>query len=262
MKKVSLVVIIIISFLVSNSSFAGKLDQVEKSLGSSKSSSTGSSTKRTDQETSSSSEPGKTAAANSLKGSILETLMGIFLAGIFETAQEEDFGYAYKYLKQNEIPALPTFRLEGAYQYLAGKDQAVSGRAEVGYLMIGAEGEYKRFWEKAPDDKLNIACGHVLLRALFSDIFQINLALGEKVIWGDMRHDGFELGFPFYMIFGKHIMWDVRPYLAFIGGHEVYDFSSGISYKYKMFGVRGGYRGMNVENTTLHGPEVGLFMQW
>lgn len=250
--------------IISTSSFAGKLGQFEKSLGQTKStsssSSSGGSTRKVDQETSSNSEPGK--ATDSLKGSILQTLMGIFLVGMFETAQEDDFGYAYKYLKDNESPALPTFRLEGGYQYLAGKEQAVSGRVEAGYLMIGAEGEYKRFWEKAPDDELNVASGHVLLRALFSDVFQINLALGEKVIWGDMRHDGFELGFPFYMIFGKHIMWDVRPYLAFIGGHEVYDFSSGISYKYKMFGVRGGYRGMNVENTTLHGPEVGLFMQW
>lgn len=202
------------------------------------------------------------STGESLESSIVQTLLGIFLAGAFEMAQEEDLNYVYKYLKKNESPALPTFRLEGGYQYLAGEDQSASARLEVGYLMIGAEGEYRRYWERSPDDKLNVASGHVLLRALFSDVFQINLALGEKVLWGDVRHDGFEVGFPFYVIFGKHITWDVRPYLAFVGGHDVYDVSTGISYKYKMIGARGGYRAMNVEDLTLHGPEIGMFLQW
>lgn len=216
--------------------------------------------KSCDQQTSKKGEFGKTA--ESLGSSTFETLLGIFLAGAFEMAQDDDPKYTYKYLKKNDVPALPTFRLEGMYQYLAGQDHAASGRLEVGYLMVGAEGEYKRFWEKSPDDQLNVMSGHVLLRSLFSEVFQINLALGEKIIWGDTRHDGFEIGFPFYMIFGKHVMFDVRPYLAFIGGHDVYDISSGISYKHKLLGVRAGYRAMNVDNYTLHGPEAGIFMQW
>lgn len=247
--------------LFSSVSYAGRLQQFEDTLSTKKTETETekkSEKKVTDQETKEKGEAGKAA----IQENVFETLLGIFLAGAFEMAQEDDLGYVYKYLKKNEIPALPTFRFEGGYQYLAGNDQAVSGRLEVGYLMVGAEGEYKRFWERSPDDHLNVASGHIMVRSLFSDIFQINLALGEKVIWGDARHDGFEIGFPFYIIFGKHYLFDVRPYLAFIGGNELYDFSSGISYKYKLLGLRAGYRSMGVDNFTLHGPEVGLFVQW
>jgi hypothetical protein len=250
--------------MASSAAFAGELKQFEQKLDNNKKEAKSAETppkkKTVDQEPEKNGDLGN--LKESLVSSLAQTFLGIFLAGAFEMAGEDDLGYVYRHLKEKESPALPTFRLEGGYQYLAGNDHAASGRMEVGYLMIGAEVEYRRFWESAPQDELNLASGHILLRALFSEVFQINLALGEKVIWGDARHDGFEAGFPFYIVFGKHFLWDVRPYLAFIGGHDVYDFSTGVSYKHKKFGARGGYRALSVEDETLHGPEVGLFLQW
>ncbi|MBI2341981.1 MAG: hypothetical protein HYU98_04535 [Deltaproteobacteria bacterium] len=249
--------------MVSSSAFAGEIQQFEQKLDSKKESTsveTPKKKKTVDQ------EPEKKGVSEKLSETlgwgVAQTLMGIFLAGAFEMAGEDDLGYVYRHLKEVESPALPTFKLDGNYQYLAGNDNAASARVEIGYLMVGAEGEYKRFWESAPHGELNVASGHILLRALFSDVFQMNIAGGEKIIWGSTKHEGVEVGFPFYIIFGKHFIWDIKPYLAFIGGNDVYDISSGISYKYKLIGARAAYRGISIGDETLHGPEVGLFLQW
>ena len=190
------------------------------------------------------------------------TLFSALITGLFDMADTGNFKEAYSYLKENEIPALPTFKLEGNYQYLAGDMQSLSGRVEVGYLMFGLDGENKGFYEDDNHDNLNMADFHFLVRGLLAEIFQVNLALGEKFIWGDTRHQGFELGMPFYLIFGKHFIWDVKPYIAFVGGKDVYDVSSGMSLKYKFAGFRAGYRGVWVNHQSLHGPEVGLFVQF
>lgn len=190
------------------------------------------------------------------------TLFSALITGLFDMADTGNLKEAYSYLKENEIPALPTFKLEGNYQYLAGDMQSLNGRAEVGYLMFGLDGEYKRFYEDSPRDNLNMADFHFLVRGLLAEIFQVDLALGERFIWGDSRHQGFEIGMPFYLIFGKHFIWDVKPYMAFVGGKDIYDVSSGMNLKYKFAGFRAGYRGIWVNHQSLHGPEVGLFIQF
>lgn len=203
-----------------------------------------------------------TTTGSSAVADAVLTLFSALIVGLFDMADTGNLKEAYKYLKENEIPALPTFKLEGNYQYLVGDMQSFSGRAEVGYLMFGLDGEYKRFYEESPHDNLNMANFHFLVRGLLAEIFQVNLALGEKFIWGDTRHQGFEIGLPFYLIFGKHFIWDVKPYMAFVGGKDIYDVSSGLNLKYKFAGFRAGYRGIWVNHQSLHGPEVGLFIQF
>jgi len=213
-----------------------------------------------DEETKRHGEPG--VAKEQMAASIFETLFGMFLAGTFEMAQEEDKGYVYRTLKKEHSPALVTFKLEGDYNWIAGNDHSASGRAEVGYLMFGLDGEFKRFWENNPSDTLNVVSAHGLLRALFGEVFEIHLALGVKDISGDRNREGFEFGLPFKAIFSNSIFWDVRPYVAFVNSKQIYDISTGLNFKYKMIGARAGYRAINVDSQTLHGPEVGLFFQY
>ena len=254
---VLLLFILLLSF--SNRSFAagekGKLGSFEDSLDSKNEDK-----RSADQETLKHGEPG--VAQEQVAASIFETLFGMFLAGTFEMAQEEDKGYVYRTLKKEYSPALVTFKLEGDYNWIAGNDHSASGRAEVGYLMFGLDGEFKRFWENNPSDTLNVVSAHGLLRALFGEVFEIHLALGVKDISGDRNHEGFEFGLPFKAIFTNNIFWDVRPYMAFVHKKQIYDISTGLNFKYKMIGARAGYRAINVDSQTLHGPEVGLFFQY
>ncbi len=192
---------------------------------------------------------------------LIQVFANLFLAGLLQTGSDnwEDL---YFELKANESPALPTFRLEGAYQYLTDKLNGVSGRVEAGYLMLGADVNYTQYFENDPKHDLKILGGHFLLRTLFADFIGINLALGAKQIWGQRRHTGFEFGLPIYLFFGKHFIVDAQPYYAIIRGKNVYDVQGGVSYKYKWFGVRAAYRAINTEGQTLHGPRAGLFVQW
>ncbi|PIR17822.1 MAG: hypothetical protein COV46_02530 [Deltaproteobacteria bacterium CG11_big_fil_rev_8_21_14_0_20_49_13] len=246
--------VLLLATPVSNA-VAGQLDDFEGSLDQK------SETKPQDKKDTKHEESSSTSTSDAATG-IFESLAGIFMTSLFDMSQEKDMKGLYKYLKRHDIPALPTFRLDGIYQYLVGNMNSFNGRVEAGYLMFGIDGEYKRFWESAPSDALNMAGFHFLVRALFGEMFQINLALGEKFLWGDKSHKGFDIGFPFYVIFGEHFIWDVRPYIATVGGREVYDVGSGLNFKYKFGGVRAGYRLIGAGGRKLQGPEVGLFVQF
>jgi hypothetical protein len=91
-------------------------------------------------------ETSTTTTGSSAAADAVLTLFSALIVGLFDMADTGNLKEAYKYLKENEIPALPTFKLEGNYQYLVGNMQSFSGRAEAGYLMFGLDGEYKRFY--------------------------------------------------------------------------------------------------------------------
>lgn len=165
-------------------------------------------------------------------------------------------------LKAQGSPALPTIRFEPSYQYVWDGIHGFAGRLEAGYLMFGADSEFIYYWEKAANDNMKIISGHFLLRALFVNILQTDLAMGVKTYWGNNHHTGFDIGMPFYVFFTKHFIWDIKPFITVMSGRDVYDLSSGLSYKYKMFGVRGAYRVISVKGSTLHGPQIGVFFQW
>jgi hypothetical protein len=165
-------------------------------------------------------------------------------------------------LKTQESPALPAIRFEPGYQYVWDNVHGFAGSLEAGYLMFGADGEFLYYWEKAANDNMKIISGHFLLRTLFVNILQTNLAMGVKTYWGNDHHTGFDIGVPFYVFFTKHLIWDIKPFITVMSGRDVYDLSSGLSYKYKLFGVRGAYRVISVKGSTLHGPQIGVFIQW
>ncbi len=193
-------------------------------------------------------------------GGLMEMLYMFFLMGL-ATEGIQSSKELYTDLKLSESPALPTIRFEPSYQYLIGNIHGVSGKAEAGYLMFGVDGEYLRYFEQDASD-LTIISGHFLLRTMFARLIGVNIALGVKSLWGTRRHTGFDFGFPFYVYFNKHIIFDILPYIAIIRGHNVYDIDSGLSYKYRFIGARAGYRVVYTGGQTLHGPKVGIFFQW
>jgi hypothetical protein len=198
---------------------------------------------------------------SAVAGSLIDLFSSFFLLGL---TQGGTINYAElrQELKVNESPALPTIRVEPSYQYVFDGVHGFSGSLEAGYFMFGADGEFLYYWEKANNDNMKIGSGHFLLRTLFVNVLQANLALGVKTIHGNASHTGFDIGFPLYIFFGRHFIWDIKPYIAVIKGRDIYDLSSGLSFKYKMFGIRAAYRGISVSGETLHGPQVGAFFQW
>lgn len=209
-------------------------------------------------------EKPSTSAADTAGGiatqGILDMIMQFFMAGLMEAGG--DFSMLYSELKMTESAALPTFRLEPAYQYIAGKLNSFSGKVEAGYLMFGVDAEYQRIFEKGGAPDFQIVTGHFLLRTLLARVFGANLAIGARYQRGSSNHVGFELGLPLYIYISRHFIFDVQPYWAFVSGHDQYDLGAGLSFKYKMAGVRAGYRAMYAGSSTLHGPRIGLFLQF
>jgi len=191
---------------------------------------------------------------------LMSIFYNFFLMGL-ATGGAEDPRMLYEELKLTQSPALPTIRIEPSYHYVINDVNAAVGRIEAGYLSFGADFEYMRYFERnAPD--LDVLSGHLLLRTLFARFIGVNLALGVKSIWGSGKHTGFEFGVPFYVYFTKHLILDVLPYFAYINSRRVYDVAGGFSVKYGFVGARAYYRALYNGSQTLHGPGVGVFIQW
>ena len=193
--------------------------------------------------------------------SFIDILFQFFMMGLMQTTGES-FSEMHKNLKKEWSPALPTIRLEPSYQYVAKNLSAFSGKLEAGYLIFGVDGEYSRYFEKAPNNSLNVIDGHFMLRSLFTNYFGVNLALGVRQVRGGQKYTGFDFGFPFYIYFSKYFFADVLPYMTVVSGKNMYDIGGGLSGKYKLIGARLGYRAFFVGNEKLHGPRIGVFLQW
>lgn len=193
-------------------------------------------------------------------GSFLDIFLNIFLMGL--GTNDMNMMDKHKDLKAEWSPALPTIKIEPSYQYIKGNLHGVAGRIEAGYMLFGLDGRYDRFFEKAPNDSLDVWSAHFLLRSLLFRSFGMNLAMGVKTIKGGQSHTGFEAGLPFYIFLGKHFIIDGEPYMTTIKAMNIWDLGAGLSYKYKFFGVRAGYRAMIVRDERLHGPIASLFFQW
>jgi len=205
------------------------------------------------------SEP--TGAADVATSAMMSMFYSFFLMGLMTGSSATTSSELYHELKASESAALPTIKIEPSYQYLVDNIHGAIGRIEAGYLMFGADAEYIRYFEDdAPD--LSFVSGHFLLRTLFAKIIGINLALGVKSIWGAKKQTGFDMGFPFYLYFTKNLFLDIQPYVAFISDRRIYDIAGGFSFKYRFFGARVAYRGIKTGGQTLHGPQVGVFVQW
>lgn len=194
----------------------------------------------------------------------LELLFYLF-AGLFRTYNDGNLTTKefHALLKSEYHPALPTFRLEGDYQKIADDDvQGYRLNALAGYLALAAEFDWVHYFEQTPTDQLRIMSPRLLLRGSPNRAFEINLALGAKILSGRRSQAGFEIGLPVYFFLGKHAIIDLKNYYAVVTGADVYDGSFGLSGKWKLGGIRAAYRLIRVGSENLHGPEVGMFVQW
>lgn len=172
------------------------------------------------------------------------------------------WGDWHRDLRKEWSPALPTVQFHGAYQNLAGDTQGYRLHLTGGFLLFGADLDWVHYFESTPATRLKIISPHVLIRLLPTKFWQLDVALGAKVIDGRRTHAGFEFGIPNYFWFGRHVVWDIRPYASEIYGTKIWDVGSGLAFKWKFAGARAGYRLIDIGGESLHGPEVGVVIQW
>lgn len=167
------------------------------------------------------------------------------------------------YLRSTHSFALPNFRFDGAYQYAFDSVDGMHFRGEAGYLAFGVDVDYTRYYERGTNDNLNILSTHAMLRLpLGHEYLEMDIALGYRRIWEQQVHEGFDFGVPVYLNISQHFQFDFKPYFTRINKRPLMDLDGGVAYKYKWGGVRAGYRYINIDSETLHGPEVGVFFQW
>lgn len=227
----------------------GKLDAVEAEIDKGESS-----------ESSSSSSTSSASAGEILAQSFFDVLIAFMMSGI--GSGMENSGEIYHELKSEWHPALPTIRVEPAYQWAAGNINAFSGSLEAGYLIFGMDGEFTRYFENQPTDTLDVWSAHFLLRSLFAKAFGINFAMGVKGVRGNRHRTGFDFGFPMYFFINRHFIIDIQDTFAVIKSTRIYDIGAGVSYKWKFIGARAGYRALFVGSERIHGPRIGVFFQF
>lgn len=249
---------------------AGKLKDVESAIGSSDSSSSSSSSSSSYSSSSSSDSSfwlmdlafGLIGIGQATSASSSQSLIQ---SPIPESANVRPTSYSgvNQYLRSEHSFSLPVLRFDGSYQYVAGGVDAMHFRGEAGYLIFGADVDYTRYYERGTSDHLNNFATHGLLRLpLAAEYFELDIALGYRRIWGDQKHQAFDYGFPMYLNPTHYLQFDFKPYFSRINTRPIVDMDMGVAYKYKLAGVRAGYRYYNANGATLKGPEVGLFFQW
>lgn len=252
MKRVVFCVVLVLLMPPSPRAFAdndGKLEQVEQGTSEPKASDTAR----------------DTARYATARDGFLETLFYFLLAGLFRDYSDRGLSARefHAMLKHDAQPALPTFRFEGNYSKVLGDDvHAYRLNALAGYLAVAGEFDWVHYFEQTPTAQLRIMSPRLLFRSAPSSVFEINVALGAKILSGRRTQAGAEFGLPIYFFLGKHAIIDIKNYYSAIQGANVYDFAGGISGKWKLAGARAAYRYIRVGSESIHGPEVGLFVQW
>lgn len=168
----------------------------------------------------------------------------------------------HRALRASDSPLLPTVKLEANYQYIVNDIHGYDATLTLGYMMFGADVNVWHLFERNPNDQLKFVSPHMLLRFAPFGFMQIDLAFGTKIIIGNRTHTGFEVGLPAYFFFTKNFSWDIKTYGSYINGQDLWDVSSGLSYRIKYFGIRAGYRMIELDGDYTHGPQAGIFGQW
>ena len=79
-------------------------------------------------------------AASIAAEGVMSILMQFFMMGLM-TSGMEGSADLYRELKHEWHPAMPTIRVEPAYQWMSGNINGFSGKLEAGYLIFGVDGE-------------------------------------------------------------------------------------------------------------------------
>lgn len=168
-----------------------------------------------------------------------------------------------KTLRKAGYNAIPTIRFEGNYQKLTTDIQGYNLNLTIGHGIFGFEIDYIQYFENNPDDTLYFITPRALFR-LPSTYYEFDIGIGATLMKGNRQNTGFNFGGAAYLFPMKNLILDSKVYvIGFSEKKSMVDFDFGISYKYKMMGARGGYRMLWTNgNQTLHGPHIGIFVQW
>jgi hypothetical protein len=206
-----------------------------------------------------------TSVAGSVAGGFIEALLNVLFAGLFYSTGFDsgmNAGEFHTHLRQTHHPALPTFRLFGAYHKPFEDLQAYNLNVVAGYLMIAGEFDLVHYFENSPSTQLKIMSPRLAFRFAPSRVLEMDVTVGAKIIRGRQTSSGFEFGVPIYFFLGRQVILDVQSYYSVIKGTKIYDFSGGAAWKYKLLTARAGYRAIDIGGETLHGPTFGVGMQW
>lgn len=169
-----------------------------------------------------------------------------------------------KSIKSTDYPGIPTIKFYGGYQKLLGQDiQGYNLNLQAGHGMWAFEADFVHYFETNPPDRLKIITPRLLFR-FPSRYFEIDGGIGATVMRGSMTNTGLNIGGAVDIFPIKNLIIESKLYVSsFSGKKYMVDWDNALIFKYKMLGVRGGYRMMATNgNQTLHGPQVGLFVQW
>lgn len=170
-------------------------------------------------------------------------------------------GEVNRHLREDHSFALPNVRVDTLYHYAMDGVQAMRFQGTGGFLLVGADFDFTRYYQGS--DRLNNFATHGLFRIPLADgLFEADVALGYRRIWGGSKHQGFDWGFPLYLNLGQYVQLSTSMFFTYIGKTPIQDYDFGMSAKYKMGGIRAGYRYVDASGATLKGPEVGVFFQY
>lgn len=159
---------------------------------------------------------------------------------------------------------LPVVKLEASYQKPLIDGQGFHLGGELGMAFLGGDIDYTRYLQSAPSSGFHILSIHGLFRMALIREAQLNVALGYKKFFGGLQNNSVDAGFPLTLFPGKHWSIEAKPFFSFInnGDSVVYDLSGSLRYKYKLIGIKGGYRWVHIQGQTWQGPEAGLVFEW
>ena len=129
--------------------------------------------------------------------------------------------------------------------------------------MLAFEFDFVQYFEKNPNDKLALATPRLLYRWP-SEYFELDFGMGATVMHGNQTQVGFNVSGAAQCFPIKNMIIETK-----IGGSgfeqnkRIGDFDISAAYKYRMIGLKAGYRIIWTEGSqSLHGPHVGLLLQW
>ena len=157
---------------------------------------------------------------------------------------------------------LPVARVGFFHQNLQHDVEANKVNLEFGYGTWAIAMSETQYQEKQPNDELTLKDIYGLYRLTITPNFGVGLGIGYQELIGKQRTSGSLFTIPIEMKAGG--VWGIgfQGKWANLDGSpiEAYDFSIARHFPYSSVMV--GYEHLSSENESLHGPYIGLSLQW
>ena len=238
-------------FLLAFTTFAGRLDDFEKSVKKERHSSSRRASTRSsyDDRTNGTSAFGRLMGTLFFKPFLHLAMIPILSATEFEATNDpHTLGDLTR----------PFFKADINYQYVDSDIKAIDGEVEAGYELFGAKIRRTHFSESPINDTLDITQYLGLIRISSSPKFELDLALGALTVEGDESNTGFSTSIPIQFHPNENIGLQFKPSWSSIHGNTIQDYDLALILTYGVVSLQGGYRVLKVEGEQLDGPYGGL----